>query len=101
MVILVDQSPCAQYFKRPELKTSGFGARKALLVKLAPTEKTGDLMMLQIQIACWTVKGFKGLGKRYAEGLVGQVLVVVRQESRIGNKGFKLYPPLFRPELVL
>ena len=63
----VNSSWCAQYFPKPKFKTSEFGAEKGLLIEKAPTEKTGDLEMPQIQLTHWTEFGFlstkRGMGK--------------------------------------
>lgn len=70
--MLSDQYPCILCFKRPKIKTSGFGVKKGLLIKKAPTEKMKDLMVPQINLrkvqnlGLFYVKGKgQGRGNRY------------------------------------
>lgn len=44
------QSPCALWFKRPKLKISEFGVAEGVLIKKAPTEKMGGLMVPQTYV---------------------------------------------------
>lgn len=60
------QQPCSwvRHFKRPKLNMPEFGVKESLLIKKAPTEKMGDLIMSQIHLAHWRrLRNFKGVGE--------------------------------------
>lgn len=57
------QDPWEPCFKRSELKMSGFGIRKVLLIEKVHTEEVGDLMVPQIRL-----NGAQKLGFFYFKG---------------------------------
>lgn len=70
--MLSDQCLRILHFKRPKIKTSGFGVKKGLLIKKAPTEKMKEIMVPQNNLRKVQNLGFfyvkgkgHGRGKRY------------------------------------
>ena len=64
--VLPVQRPYATCFEKPKLKMSEFGVKKDLLIKKAPAEKIGTLVVSQIHLKKVQSSGFfyvKGRGK--------------------------------------
>lgn len=61
-LVLLNPGSCANTLKSQNSKRQEFEVRKSLLIEKAPTEKVGDLPLLQIHFAHW-LRIFKELGE--------------------------------------